>query len=256
MIRFDCHAHVYEDVNSIADARYTPGRAAPLAAWLKHQKDEGLAGGVIIQVSFLGTDNRQMLSALAQLDRLRFAGIAVVNPEINDAELQSLAAQNVRGIRWNLVAGAPLPDPADPLIRRLACGLASHGMHLEIQLESPRLAQYLPEVMKLKLPVVVDHIGLPCCEDAQTEPWLNALSRLSRREQIYVKLSAPYRGVEDPRGHIDRLLGLLNDKHVLWGSDWPHTRHEATATYSGLRSALSHDDVDDAEAALALYGLR
>lgn len=252
MIRFDCHAHVYEQVRAVDGARYVPADAAPLRAWLNRQAEHGILGGVIVQVSFLGTDNSQMLDALAGLDRRRFAGIAVIDPQIPEAGLAELAAAGVRGIRWNLVAGAALPDLASAGTARLVDRLRAHGMHVEIQLESDRLAAFLPGLAGLGLPVVLDHLGLPRCASARDEPWLNALQDLPRRDNLFVKLSAPYRGVADPRPHLDRLRALLPEDRFVWGSDWPHTRHEDQARYEGLRPQIG---LDDRDAVQRLYGL-
>ena len=253
MIRFDCHAHVYERLLPVAGARYVPSEKAPLAQWLAHQAEAGLSGGVIVQVSFLGTDNSQLVEALSGLDRGRFAGIAVTALDVSEADLQALAESGVRGLRWNLVSGAALPDPGDPVVRRLAAALQASGMHLEVQLESARLASYLPALAALPVPVVIDHLGLPCAE-APAEPWLAALARLSTREGVYVKISAPYRAAVDPRAHVERLLTLLPQDRLVWGSDWPHTRHEAQARYDGLLAeARAH--IDDAGAVRALYGI-
>ncbi|PTX03303.1 amidohydrolase family protein [Pararhodobacter aggregans] len=253
MIRFDCHAHVYEQLLPMAGARYVPAEKASLAQWLARQDSAGLAGGVIVQVSFLGTDNSQLLRALAGLDRRRFAGVAVTALDVDEAELQALAESGVTGLRWNLVSGAELPDPAEAAVSRLVALLRDLGMHLEVQLESPRLAGYLPVLAALPVPVVIDHLGLPRAE-AAVEPWLDALEALPAREGIHVKISAPYRAAADPRPHLDRLLTLLPRDRFVWGSDWPHTRHEAQARYDGLLAEAAAR-IDDAAAVRALYRL-
>ncbi|MBB94901.1 MAG: amidohydrolase [Rhodobacteraceae bacterium] len=253
MLRFDCHAHVYEEVVAVGHVRYLPKRPAPLAEWLRLQQDHGVLGGVIVQVSFLGTDNSQMLRALDGLPRDRFAGIAVIATDTSADEIARLAAGGARGIRWNLVAGAEIPDLESAEVQRLMGRLADHGMHLEMQLESARLAPVLEGFSRLPVPVVIDHQGLPETSAAD-EPWLDALEALEDRSVFHVKLSAPYRGTGTTLAHAERLMTLLPADRFVWGSDWPHTRHEARAVYDGLRGALA-DRVDDAAAALRLYGL-
>jgi predicted TIM-barrel fold metal-dependent hydrolase len=224
-----------------------------MASWRGHMERHGIEGGVIVQVSFLGTDNGELLKTLSRLDRRRFAGVAVTPVDVDPRELERLHGAGVRALRWNLVAGTEIPDLHSPQVRAFAAKLAEAGIHLELQLESSRLAPILPDLAALDIPVVIDHCGLPENLDARGEPWLNALEKLAERETIYVKLSAPYRGIADPRGHIDRLLTLLPADRFVWGSDWPHTRHEARADYPGLLPNLS-TRIDDVAAAGALYG--
>jgi predicted TIM-barrel fold metal-dependent hydrolase len=44
-------------------ARYTPAYAAPLATWQAAARPLGVRRGVLVQTSFLGTDNRLLLSS-------------------------------------------------------------------------------------------------------------------------------------------------------------------------------------------------
>ncbi len=255
MINFDCHAHVYEHIRAVPGARYVPHAPAPLDTWLRLQSDHGLRGGVIVQVSFLGTDNSQLLKALSQLDQDRFAGIACLGMGAPEAEIRDLAMAGVRGVRWNLVAGAALPDPGDRQVRRFLDLLHAHEMHVEVQLESDRWADYLPALADSPVAVVIDHMGLPMSQHAQAEPWLDALEACPNRERFFVKLSAPYRGTRDTRAHLDRLTGLLPAGRFVWGSDWPHTRFEHAASYAGgLQEVAAR--FDDTQAARTLYGLR
>ncbi|APE44453.1 amidohydrolase [Sulfitobacter alexandrii] len=254
MINFDCHAHVYESVTAVPDARYVPGAPAPLDSWLRLQSEHGLRGGVIVQVSFLGTDNSQLLHALSKVDRDRFAGIACITLNSSEAGVRDLAEAGVRGVRWNLVSGAELPDVSDRSVQRFLDILQAHDMHIEIQLESARWADYLPGLSRVPVPVVIDHMGLPVSENPQEEPWLNALETCPTRAPFFVKLSAPYRGIPDQRAHLDRLSTLLPENRFVWGSDWPHTRFENVASFAGNLEEVS-DRFDDTEASRTLYGM-
>lgn len=256
MISFDCHAHVYECVAAINGARYAPGRPAPLKTWLRHLDRHRLVGGVIVQVSFLGTDNSQLCSALAQLDTSRFAGVAVVDITVQEEELVNLKAKGVRGVRWNLVRGAPLPDLESAQVRRHLELVRRNDLHLEVHLEGHRLAKVLPRLVDHGVRVVVDHFGLPERADCLEDPWLNALQATPDRSLIYAKFSAPYRTAFDVADHAHRLSDLLTADHVVWGSDWPHTQHEAQIDYdASAKSIEAWPLLDDATAVREIYGL-
>ena len=198
MIAFDCHAHVYERIKPAGRVRYLPAHAAPRADWLGRLRAHGLGGGVIVQVSFLGSDNSQLLEALSTLDHDRFAGVATVGPDATGPQLRRLGEGGVRGVRWNLVAGAEIPDPSAPETRRFLGRLRDQGMHLEVQLESPRLAPVLARLCAAAGTLVIDHMGLPERRDPEDEPWLVALAAMKDRRAVHVKLSAPYRSGVDP----------------------------------------------------------
>ncbi len=76
----DTHAHVFERGLPLANARrYAPGYDAPLSAYLAQLDAHGLSNGVLIQPSFLGTDNSYLLAALKQAPQ-RLRGVAVIDP--------------------------------------------------------------------------------------------------------------------------------------------------------------------------------
>lgn len=239
-IAFDCHAHVFETVVAVGRPRYLPSRPAPLTAWTTLLDAHGLTGGVLVQPSFLGTDNRQLLAALARLPAGCFAGVAVVDLTVSPGELAELAEAGVRGVRWNLVEGAPLPDPEAPLVHRFLERIGMAGLHLELHLEGPRLAGYLPRLQRRAWRLVIDHHGLPAAVDPAADDGLQAIATAAAKGRLWVKLSAPYRSAAG-RAHAPTLAAILAatlpPEHLLWGSDWPWTRHESGRDYGWLLGA-------------------
>src|SRR4051794_8635589 len=89
----DTHAHVIglpPRFPLVATRSYTPPEAEP-AAYLRMLDATGMAHGVLVQVSVHGTDNRRMVEVL-EANRSRLRGIAVVDPDVPDAELERLKA--------------------------------------------------------------------------------------------------------------------------------------------------------------------
>lgn len=256
MIHFDTHAHVYEKLTAVPGARYVPKCPAPLEKWLAHQDRCGLRGGVIVQVSFLGTDNSELCSALAKLDRARFAGVAVVPLDVSDRALDDLVAAGVRGLRWNLVRGAVIPDVTAPETQAFLARLRDRDLHLELHLEGPRLAPVLPVLVDQGVKIVVDHFGLPSDPDAMADPMMQAVAGLADRSGLFFKFAAHYRTPFDLAPHADRLLSLLPEGQVVWGSDWPHTQHEARTGYGDVWAKSSAwSGFCDRQAVRRLYGI-
>lgn len=126
----DTHAHVFRISLQLAHKRrYTPDYDARLDTYLELLKQHGFGYGVLVQPSFLGTDNSHMLEALAsQPSKLR--GVAVVSPSVSDDELAQLATSGVTGIMLNL-RGQSLPDLAAAPWTTLWSRLFQLGWHVE-----------------------------------------------------------------------------------------------------------------------------
>ena len=156
----DAHAHVFHrELRLAVGRRYTPGYDAPLQSYLEKLDRNGLSHGVLVQPSFLGTDNAYLLDCLQQAPR-RLRGVAVVDPAASHDELVRLAEAGVVGIRLNLL-GQPIPDLGGSDWRRLLEHVASLGWHVEVQLDASGLAAIVPGLLDIGIPVVVDHFGLP-----------------------------------------------------------------------------------------------
>ncbi len=256
MISFDCHAHIYHRLAAVAEARYVPRDPAPLESWRRHLEDHGLRGGVIVQVSFLGTDNSELCRALETLDRRRFAGVAVVPLDVPTQEIDRLAALGVRGVRWNLVRGTALPDLTSPTVRGFLDRLFARDLHVEIHLEGPRLAPWIEPLLETGGKIVVDHYGLPSDAVPDRDPLLSQITRLADISRLYVKLSAPYRTGFGLSAHAAFLTQTLGAERLVWGSDWPHTQHEGCVDFAKVAEHRERlGPLNDTKAVRDLYGL-
>lgn len=256
MIDFDCHAHIYEKVTAISDARYVPAAPAPLSKWLEHQQRHKIKGGVIVQVSFLGSDNSELCAALAKLDLARFAGVAVVPLDVSDDTLDRLVAAGVRGVRWNLVRGQDIPDLKSTTVQLFFRKLRHRNLHLEVHLEGPRLAPVLARLTGQDIRIVADHFGLPSDPNPNQDPLILATRHLVDTSLLYFKFSAHYRSPFDLTAHACELLSSLYQGHVVWGSDWPHTQHESATDFASVQSRSGEWGLEaDRSAAQDLYGI-
>ena len=231
----DCHFHVFQAGVAVPGARYVPAYAATLQAWQDAASACGVVRGVLVQPSFLGTDNGLLVAQLqARPDALR--GVAVVAPTASAGALHALHRAGVRGIRLNLAGRAA--DLA-PWRRASAIwdALLELGWHVELHTDQGALPVTLAS-LPAALPLVVDHMGKPAAVRA-ADASIHALVQRSRQAQVYVKLSGAYRLNGLDPGALARLwLDAIGPARLLWGSDWPCTNHEQEADYPALLSAL------------------
>ena len=237
----DSHAHVFaRGLPLAATRRHAPDYEATLAEYLALLDAHGVSHGVLVQPSFLGTDNGFLIDALrAAPARLR--GVAVVDPLVDDATLQAMAEAGIVGIRLNIV-GMPLPDFARPDWQRLFARVNALGWHVELHRESRDLALAARPVLDAGCTLVVDHFGRPAsAPDDEGFAWL---LRAADRGRIWVKLSAAYRNwpaATDACAHAaaQALLKAFGPDRLMWGSDWPHTQHREIADYTTAHAALA-----------------
>jgi len=237
----DSHAHVFlGSLRFAPHARHAPDYDATLGTYLDLLDGHAVSHAVLVQPSFLGTDNSFMLDALrAQPGRLR--GVAVVAPGTPFEPLAALAESGVCGIRFNLV-GLPLPDLSQPAWQALLSHVRRLGWHVELHRESRDLPVVGRQVLDAGCRLVVDHFGRPH-GDTAADSGFDWLLGTAAGGSTWVKLSAAYRNWREPLGAeacaaARALLEAFGPGRLLWGSDWPHTQHRDQASYAQARAAL------------------
>lgn len=234
----DCHAHVFSaDAPAVADARYRPAYEAKLEGWMEQWPAAGITRGVLVQPSFFGTDNSELIAALGRAP-YRLCGIAVVDGDVPEKQLLAMASAGIRGIRLNLRGvsdyGAFSREPWPLLFARVA----ALGWHLETLVDAGRAVDLAAALRGTTVDVVFDHFANPATGKA-ADATFDALSALSRERGVWVKLSGPYRlQKHDVAGLARQWIDVLGPDRVLWGSDWPSTQHEGEHPYAGLRAEL------------------
>ena len=240
----DGHAHVFApDLAFVTPRRYTPHYAASAEQFIAHLDASGLAGGLLTQPSFLGTDNRYMLAAVARYPT-RLRAVVVVDPHITDVELDSLALQGAVGIRLNL-EGLPLPELTAAPWPALFARLALRHWHVEIHRKAVDLPHVLPPLLDSGVRVCIDHFGRPDPGQGADDPGFRSLLESAASGRIWVKVSAAYRTGGLARGEVLApgllacLLEALGCERLIWASDWPHTQHESEVTHRSCVEALA-----------------
>ncbi|MET4204075.1 amidohydrolase family protein [Bradyrhizobium sp. LA6.12] len=244
----DTHAHVFHRGLKLAPGRrYAPDYDAPLALYLEQLDRNGMSNGVLVQPSFLGTDNSYLVESL-KTSGGRLRGIAVVDPSVTADELRALDRAGVVGIRLNLV-GQPLPDLAAGEWKALLGNVKSMGWQVELQRNASDLALLAPQLLDHGVTVVLDHYALPDPKLGVADPGFQSVLKLGATRNVWVKISAPYRNGASGESFAREAYPLLRKAYgldrLLWGSDWPHTQFEASQAYAKNRQFLDALIVDD-----------
>src|SRR4051812_30791001 len=98
----DCHFHVFStSAPSVPAARYRPAYAARLEDAQALWRANGITHGVVVQPSFFGTDNAEVLAAVAR-DREHLRAVVVVDPTFDAAAIAALDDAGAVALRLNL----------------------------------------------------------------------------------------------------------------------------------------------------------
>ena len=232
----DTHAHIFRtDLPLTAERRYAPDYNALPETFLSKLAEHNISHGVLVQPSFLGTDNSYMVDALRQHPE-KLKGIAVVDPTISDEELDQLNQDGVMGIRLNLIK-KELEDYSSELWQSFFSKLAARHWIVEIQRELDDLASFLPAILESGVTIVVDHFGRTLEGIQPSKPeHRDFLCLLNSGAPVWTKISAAYRCEADLE-QAKEMLSILrtaygHSDYLLWGSDWPNTQFETQTNYT------------------------
>jgi 2-pyrone-4,6-dicarboxylate lactonase len=181
---------------------------------------------VIVQPSFYGTDNACLLDALDAAGT-RARGVAMVDEQVGNADLQAMHARGVRALRLDLFLRSGLPaSELIAYIERSVRRITALGWHVQFYTPGWVIRDLLPFLADLPTDFVVDHMGYMLESDGLTRGDFDRLLKVIAMGRGWIKLSAPYRLARD--GNFERLRPLVKavldaaPSRVIWGSDWPH----------------------------------
>lgn len=235
----DSHAHVFKPGLKLAAVRrYAPSYEANKEEFIRNFESKNLTAGMLIQPSFLGTDNSFMIEAIDAYPT-KLYGVAVVEPTITFEELQDLSAHNIVGIRLNLYGVEP-PDLLSAEYQKLLGYLKQLDWHVELHTDAINLKNFIEPILAADVKVVVDHWGKPTAHNPLEDEGFNYLLSKGGTKQVWVKVSGVYRlkkGTDFDTCKqlasmmLPSLLDSFGPERLLWGSDWPHTNFEEFIAY-------------------------
>ena len=239
----DCHAHVFGPQSRfpyLPNAAYIPPDALPqdyarMLTTIRCQR------AVLVQPSVYGTDNRCMVAALTS-GVFNLRGVAVVNENISEAELEAMHRAGVRGVRINVASRtAGLSMEQAP---RLAARIKALGWHLQFFLRVDQFPDFERAIARLPVACVIDHFGRVHAANGAHSEGLETLLRLARLTHVWFKLIGPYRISEQRPLYPDvaplaQALVAAAPNRCVWGTDWPHPNTTHMPNDGDLADALA-----------------
>jgi len=224
----DSHCHVF---GPAADFPFSPTSTyqpvdAPRDTLFQRHRFLGIDRAVVVQASCHGTDNSAMLDAIAS-NPDNYRGVAVVDADIEEAELHRMHQLGVRGVRFNFVkrlgGGQPLS-----VYRSILARILPLNWHVIVYFDSEDLEEIEPFLREIRVPVVIDHMGrVPVEEGVSSRAYRLLSNLLNSDDNFWTKISCPERlsKTGPPYDDVDEVaIDLLENwpDRILWGTDWPH----------------------------------
>jgi 2-pyrone-4,6-dicarboxylate lactonase len=147
----------------------------------------GIEHCVIVHPNCHGYDTAVTEDAIAATGGA-YKGVALVKPDVSDAELKRLSKAGLCGARFHYMrhlSKGPSIDDAVALGKRLA----DIGWHLQVHMEASLIADLSPSILRAPCPVVIDHMGRIDASLGLEQPAFAALLRLMDNKNIWVKVS-------------------------------------------------------------------
>ncbi len=172
----DCHFHIYGPFDRFPpgnEGRFTAAQPFTIEDAFAIWNKLGITRGVIVHAVGSGEDNAVTYDALRRYpDRLR--AVAILRPDVSDRRLDELTDAGFKAVRVTMIRqdGKPvstLGTSYDDLVK-LAPRLAERGWHAQLWIESSDLAAAAPELEKLPLNYVIDHMSRTMADKGHEHP--------------------------------------------------------------------------------------
>jgi predicted TIM-barrel fold metal-dependent hydrolase len=208
---FDAHLHIVDPrFPLVANDGFLP-EPFTVDDYRARMANLDVTGGVVVSGSFQGFDQTYLTAALRSLGP-GFVGVTQLPATASDAEIMSLDAAGVRGVRFNLRRGG---SEGVEHLRDLGQRVASlAGWHVELHVDARELPALEGRLAGLER-LCVDHLGL-------SRDGLPALLALVERG-ARVKASGFGRVDLDVPATV-QAINDVNPEALMFGSDLPGTR--------------------------------
>jgi len=228
----DCHHHIYDAARFPVKPGVQVVPNARVEEYRLLQRRLGISRDIVVTPTpYPATlaDNQVTLDAIKQLGA-NARGVAIVSPDMSDADLKTLDAGGVRGIRFSLTSGRPgAASTATPeMIEAMSKRVAPLGWHVQFNVTGEQIVAAGALLGRLATPIVLDHMGHLPQPAGIDHPAFAIVRALLDKGRTWVKLSVTYDSSKDgPPGYADvNRVGQAYVKaapeRLVWGSNWPH----------------------------------
>jgi predicted TIM-barrel fold metal-dependent hydrolase len=158
-------------------------------------------------------------------------GVAVIDDETSESELDALGRAGIRGIRLNLATGGTTdPEVGRQWFQAAVERVERRNWHVQLFTSLAVISGIKDLVAASPIPIVFDHFGGAPAKLGVDQPGFADLLQLVQSGKAYVKISGAYRASHLAPDYADAapLAGALiaaNADRVVWGTDWPHPSH-------------------------------
>jgi D-galactarolactone isomerase len=221
----DTHIHVYDPKYKLAPTAKLAAPDAPVAAYEKMMQRLGLDRVVIVQPTAYGTDNRCTLEGMAYLGREKARGVATIDENTSDADLERLTQAGIVGARLHMLPGGAIGWHQ---VDAVAARARAAGWHVQFQMDGRLFAEREQQIMSWTDTIVIDHIGKFLEPVPPEHKSFRALLRMVETGRVWVKLSAAYEVSRTGAPHYEdigalaKILAKAAPERMLWASNWPH----------------------------------
>lgn len=248
----DCHCHIFGDPRqyaTVALAGYA-SPIGPLDSYLAMASALGFERRVFVQPAMYGGDSSCILDALRRLGSEASRGIGGIPARpVPDAMLAEWHDLGIRGVRLNYTPYKPyeagFAEAILPEVERAAALVRDVGWMLDVMTPYWLTMELLPCLDRMRITYTLGHFGkFPAVKGADHSLFKELVSRFANGQgRCWIKLCAAYQISDQPDfsdvAPIARALYEAAPGRVIWGTDWPHIRHEAVGNAGALLDLLA-----------------
>lgn len=250
----DCHLHVYGDPARYPfrnpQPRVSPN-ATPDNMWKTHAA-LGIHRAVLVQPSAYMTDNSMMIDTLKAAPKGRLRGVAIIDDETTDKDLEAFHEAGVRCARFNFWKDLGMV-PELGMFHRSIERIKGLGWHVKLFSSAADLVELHGLFASLRITAMLDHMGHLEFKNGFSDPAYAVAMDLIKRDNWWILLSNGDRSSAgeypwDDAVEFGRRMYEAAPDRCVWGTDWPHLAYSKKMPNDAELVELLYRYLPDAQA--------